>query len=85
MARILRAPSEAPEPELDEDGNVVEVVDPVQYGRIYVKEPVVEEPAEPESEADAEVVTEPAQADDEAVVVEEPAEPAPAARGKRSK
>lgn len=46
---------------------------PGEFGRIYVRE------------ADAEVVTEPAQADDEAVVVEEPAEPAPAARGKRSK
>lgn len=69
MARILRPPSAAPEPELDEDGNVVEEVDPVQYGRIYVnvKEPV----EEPEPEPQVEVVTEPAAPEGEVIEEEE--------------
>lgn len=47
MGRLYRPESVAPEPELDEDGNEVAEVDPVQYGRIYIKEPAEPEP-EPE-------------------------------------
>lgn len=56
MGRLYRPPSEAPKPEVDEEGNEVEVVDPVQYGRVYVG---VTEPVTPQPEEAVVTVTEP--------------------------